>query len=62
MIEIDALDIINSNSSGLIKKSILSFGSDYKRNKNTPSVSLISPIFKGIRSDKVCTDDTGFLK
>ena len=27
---------------------------------NTPSVSLISPTFKGIRSDKkVCTDDTG---
>ena len=50
VIEIDALDIINSNSSGLIKKSILSFGSDYKKNKNTPSVSLISPIFKGVRS------------
>ena len=60
VIEIDALDIINSNSSGLIKKSILSFASDYKKNKNTPSVSLISPVFKGIRSDKkVCTADTG---
>ena len=51
--EIDAIDIINSNTSGIISKSVLKFkNKEYSKEKNSPSVSLISPIFKGLMEDK----------
>ena len=59
--EIDAIDIINSNTSGIISKSVLKFkNKEYSKEKNSPSISLISPIFKGLREDKKSSiEDTG---
>jgi hypothetical protein len=59
--EIDAIDIINSNTSGIISKSVLKFKNKaYSKEKNSPSISLISPIFKGLREDKKSSiEDTG---
>ena len=60
IIELDALDIINSNSSGIITKSVLSYNLKYSKLKNSSSISLISPIFKGFRDDKkVSVEDCG---
>ena len=57
VIEIESLDIINSNTDGVISKSVLSFDTEFSKTNNSPSVSLISPIFKGIREDKKVTEN-----
>lgn len=57
VIEIESLDIINSNTDGVISKSVLSFDTEFSKINNSPSVSLISPIFKGIREDKEVTEN-----
>ena len=48
-------------ASGIISKSVLKFkNKEYSKEKNSPSVSLISPIFKGLREDKKSSiEDTG---
>ena len=57
VIEIESLDIINSNTDGAISKSVLSFDTEFSKTNNSPSVSLISPVFKGIREDKKVTEN-----
>jgi len=58
VIEIEAVDIINKNSDQLIQKSVLKFEDNcYKKTLNSPSVSLISPVFCGIREDKKVSSD-----
>jgi ATP-dependent DNA ligase len=58
--EISCLDMIGETGSGLIKKTLLSYDSKigYKRASLSSSVSLISPVFIRLRSDKktVATD------
>jgi len=55
--EIESIDIINNNSNGNISKSVLLFEKEFLKLNNSPSVSLISPVFKGIREDKKVTED-----
>jgi len=58
VVEIEAVDIINKNSEQLIQKSVLKFEDNcYKKALNSPSVSLISPVFCGIREDKKVSSD-----
>ena len=58
VVEIEAVDIINKNSEQLIQKSVLKFEDNcYKKTLNSPSVSLISPVFCGIREDKKVSSD-----
>ncbi len=53
VIEIESTDIITYNSERIIKKSKISFSENkYQKQGNDPSVSLISPVFIGIREDK----------
>ena len=53
VIEMESVDIINNTSDQKIKKSLIKFeGSSYSKVENKPSVSLISPVFKGLRDDK----------
>ena len=52
VVEIESIDIINSNTDGFISKSVLIFDKEFKKLNNSPSVSLISPVFKGLRDDK----------
>ncbi len=55
--EIESIDIINNNSNGIISKSVLFFEKEFLKLNNSPSVSLISPVFKGLREDKKVTED-----
>ena len=55
--EIESIDIINSNSNGIISKSVLFFEKEFLKLNSSPSVSLISPVFKGLREDKNVTED-----
>ena len=61
VIELESVDIINHTSDQKIKKSLIKFeGNIYNKIDNKPSVSLISPVFKGIRVDKKSeTDQVG---
>lgn len=61
VIEIESIDIINNTSDQIIKKSLVKFDKNkYLKINNIPSVSLISPIFKGLRDDKkVQVDQVG---
>ncbi len=61
VIQIKCIEIINEDGSGLIKKDKLSYdGSQYQSIRKTNAVSLISPVFLGIREDKNANaDDTG---
>ena len=53
VIEVESVDIINNTSDKIIKKSVIKFNKNkYSRIDNKPSVSLISPVFKGFRDDK----------
>lgn len=52
VVEIESIDIININTDGFISKSVLIFDKEFKKLNNSPSVSLISPVFKGLRDDK----------
>jgi len=64
VIEIESVDIINYTSDQIIKKSVVSFDKNkYTKAKNKPSVSLISPVFKGFRDDKkVEIDQVGLVQ
>ena len=58
VIELESVDIINNTSDQKIKKSLIKFeGSSYSKVENKPSVSLISPVFKGFREDKKAESD-----
>lgn len=61
VIEIESIDIINNTSDQIIKKSLVKFDKNkYLKINNIPSVSLISPVFKGLRDDKkVQVDQVG---
>jgi ATP-dependent DNA ligase len=61
VIQIKCIEIINEDGSGTIKKDKLSYdGSQYQSIRKTNAVSLISPVFLGIREDKKANyDDTG---
>ncbi len=52
--EISCLDLIGEITSGIIKKTTLSYDSNkgYHREGSIPSVSMISPVFVRLRSDK----------
>ena len=57
VVEIESIDIINFNSDGVISKSVLLFDKEYIKLSNSPSVSLISPVFKGLREDKIVANE-----
>jgi len=61
VIEIESVDIINNTSDQIIKKSLVKFDKNkYLKINYIPSVSLISPVFKGLRNDKkVQVDQVG---
>ena len=64
VIEIESVDIINYTSDQIIKKSVVNFDKNkYTKAKNKPSVSLISPVFRGFRDDKkVEIDQVGLVQ
>jgi hypothetical protein len=64
VIEVESVDIVNNTSDQLIKKSVIKFDKNkYSKIDNKPSVSLISPVFKGFRDDKkVETDQVGLVQ
>jgi len=61
VIEVESVDIVNNTSDQIIKKSVIKFDENkYSKIDNKPSVSLISPVFKGFRNDKkIETDQVG---
>jgi len=61
VIEVESVDIVNNTSDQIIKKSVIKFDENkYSKIDNKPSVSLISPVFKGFRDDKkIETDQVG---
>jgi hypothetical protein len=64
VIEVESVDIVNNTSDQIIKKSVIKFEKNkYSKIDNKPSVSLISPIYKGFRDDKkVETDQVGLVQ
>ena len=64
VIEVESVDIVNNTSDQIIKKSVIKFEKNkYSKIDNKPSVSLISPVYKGFRDDKkVETDQVGLLQ
>ena len=50
--EVESTDIINSTSTGIIKKHILKFDKIYQVQNFSPSVSLTTPVFVRFRDDK----------
>ena len=50
--EVESTDIINSTSTGVIKKHILKFDKTYQVQNFSPSVSLTTPVFVRFRDDK----------
>ena len=64
VIEVESVDIVNNTSDQIIKKSVIKFDKNkYSKIDNKPSVSLISPVFKGFRDDKkVETDQVGLVQ
>ena len=50
--EVESTDIINSTSTGIIKKHILKFDKIYQVQDFSPSVSLTTPVFVRFRDDK----------
>ncbi|MCH1547920.1 MAG: hypothetical protein L7S44_05105 [Flavobacteriaceae bacterium] len=61
VIEVESVDIVNNTSDQIIKKSLVKFDKNkYLKINYIPSVSLISPVFKGLRNDKkVQVDQVG---
>ncbi len=61
VVQIKCIEIINEDSSGTIKKDKLFFdGTNYQSVAKANGVSLISPVFLGVREDKTPgVDDTG---
>ena len=64
VIEVESVDIVNNTSDQIIKKSVIKFDKNiYSKIDNKPSVSLISPVFKGFRDDKkVEKDQVGLVQ
>lgn len=64
VIEVESVDIVNNTSDQIIKKSVIKFEKNkYSKIDNKPSVSLISPVYKGFRDDKkVETDQVGLVQ
>ena len=64
VIEVESVDIVNNTSDQKIKKSVIKFEKNkYSKIDNKPSVSLISPVYKGFRDDKkVETDQVGLVQ
>ena len=64
VIEVESVDIVNNTSDQIIKKSVIKFDKNkYSKIDNKPSVSLISPVFKGFRDDKkVEIDQVGLVQ
>ena len=64
IIEVESVDIVNNTSDQIIKKSVIKFEENkYSKVDYKPSVSLISPVFKGFREDKkVESDQVGLVQ
>lgn len=64
VIEVESVDIVNNTSDQIIKKSVIKFDKNkYSKIDIKPSVSLISPVFKGFRDDKkVEADQVGLVQ
>jgi ATP-dependent DNA ligase len=64
VIEVESVDIVNNTSDQKIRKSHLKFEEGgYSKIGSKSSVSLISPVFKGLRTDKkVETDQVGITQ
>ena len=64
VIEVESVDIVSNTSDQIIKKSVIKFDKNkYSKIDNKPSVSLISPVFKGFRDDKkVETEQVGVVQ
>ena len=64
VIEVESVDIVSNTSDQIIKKSVIKFDKNkYSKIDNKPSVSLISPVFKGFRDDKkVETEQVGLVQ
>ena len=64
IIEVESVDIVNNTSDQIIKKSVIKFEENkYSKVDYQPSVSLISPVFKGFREDKkVESDQVGLVQ
>ena len=64
VIEVESVDIVNNTSDQIIKKSVIKFDKNkYSKINKKPSVSLISPVFKGFRDDKkVEADQVGLVQ
>ena len=57
IVEIESTDIMNSTSSGVIKRNVLKFDKTYKLDNISPSVSLTTPVFIRFRDDKKVNDN-----
>ena len=64
VIEVESVDIVKNTSDQIIKKSVIKFDENkYSKIDIKPSVSLISPVFKGFRDDKkVEKDQVGLIQ
>ena len=57
IVEIESTDIMNSTSSGVIKRNILKYDKKYILKKPSPSVSLTTPVIIRFRDDKKVNDN-----
>ena len=57
VVEIESTDIMNSTSSGVIKRNILKYNKKYVLEKSSPSVSLTTPVIIRFRDDKKVNDN-----
>ncbi len=57
IVEIESTDIMNSTSSGVIKRNILKYDKKYVLEKSSPSVSLTTPVIIKFRDDKKVNDN-----
>ena len=57
VVEIESTDIMNSTSSGVIKRNILKYDKKYVLEKSSPSVSLTTPVIIRFRDDKKVNDN-----
>ena len=57
VVEIESTDIMNSTSSGVIKRNILKYNKKYILEKSSPSVSLTTPVIIRFRDDKKVNDN-----
>ena len=57
VVEIESTDIMNSTSSGVIKRNTLKYNKKYVLEKSSPSVSLTTPVIIRFRDDKKVNDN-----